>query len=734
MSETNNPQDNQVTGKALPTRKRVKTPTVLQMEAVECGAAALGIILSYYGKIIPLEELRLECGVSRDGSKASNMLKAARKYGLTAKGFRKDPGELREFPFPQIVHWNFNHFLVLEGFVKGTAYLNDPGSGPRKVTVEEFDQSFTGIVLTLEPGPEFKKSGHKRSIIGALKRRLANYKLALTYVVLTGLTLVIPGLVIPVFSKIFVDEILVNQMDSWFKPLLIGMAVAALMRGALTWFQERFLLRMETKLAMSTASQFIWHVLHLPAEFFTQRFGGEIGNRVALNDKVAQLVSGKMATTLVSCFMIVFYLAIMLGYDVTLTLIGIGIVALNIVALKLVSRIRIDQNQSLLQDMGKLMGVSMSGLQSIESLKASGAESDFFSKWAGYQAKVMNAEQKLGFVTLVVSEVPILLKTINNVAILFIGGLRVMNGELSMGMLIAFQSLMSSVSAPINSLVNLGRDIQDAEGDMNRLDDVLNYKIDPMIEKAKATEKSNDMPAKLNGYLELKNLTFGYSRLEKPLIENFNLKMEPGTRIALIGGSGSGKSTIAKLVSGLYEPWSGDILFDGKTREQIPRSVMINTVSIVDQDISLFEGTIRENIAMWDSTLPESEIIRAAKDACIHDDIAARSGGYDHKLGEQGSNFSGGQRQRIEISRALAVNPRILILDEATSALDPNTEKIVDDNVRRRGCVCLIVAHRLSSIRDCDEIIVLDKGKVVQRGTHDEMKKVDGPYSKLINV
>ena len=714
-------------------KRPVKTPTVLQMEAVECGAAALAMILARYGKIVSLEELRYECGVSRDGSKASNIVKAARKYGLTATGFRKEPEELKTDPLPMIVHWNFNHFVVFEGVKGGNAYLNDPGVGPRKVSLEEFNQSFTGVALLFEKSPDFVKSGKKRSMLNALKSRMADCKMALTYVVLAGLAMVVPGLVIPVFSKIFVDEVLINSMNSWLVPLLIGMGITAILRGTLTWLQERYLLRLETKLALSTASKFFWHILHLPADFFNQRYGGEIGSRVALNDKVAQLVSGKMATTIVNCFLIIFYLGIMFCYDTVLTLVGILIVSLNIVALKYAARFRIDQNRRLLQDQGKLTGTAMGGLQAIETLKAGGMESDFFAKWAGYQTKVMNAEQGLGYTTRLVSEVPTILTALNTVAILSLGGMRVMNGDLTMGMLIAFQSLMGSVTSPINNLVGLGRDIQDAEGDMNKLDDVLNHKVDEQF-SGPAVVETPDMPAKLEGYLELKNITFGYSRLAPPLLENFSISMKPGDRIALVGGSGSGKSTAAKLISGLYGPWDGEILFDGKPRTEIPRSIMTNSFAMVDQDISMFEGTIRDNLTMWDTTIPESSLIQAAKDACIHYDISARHGGYDHKLNEGGSNFSGGQRQRMEIARALTINPKILILDEATSALDPNTENIVDNSFRKRGCTCLIVAHRLSTIRDCDEIIVLEKGKVVQRGTHDEMKDVEGHYSRMIKM
>lgn len=711
---------------------RVKTPTILQMEAVECGAASLAIILAYYGRRVPLEELRVACGVSRDGSKASNVVKAAREYGMLAKGYKTEPQALRDMNMPAIIHWNFNHFVVLEGFKKGQVYINDPARGPRVVSEEEFDESYTGIVLTFEPGETFEKGGEKKSILNSLKKRISGSEIAAVYVVLIGLALVIPGLVIPTFTKIFVDDILVKQMTDWFKPLLIAMLLTAILRGALTWLQQYYLLRMETKLALSSSSKFFWHVFKLPIEFFTQRYGGEIASRVLINDRVAQLLSGELATTVLNLVMVVFYAALMFFYDVVLTLVGISIAIINVLALRYVSRKRVDENQKLLQERGKLMGVAMGGLQMIESLKSSGGESNFFARWSGYQAKMVNAQQHLGFYTHFLMTVPPLLTALNTAIILTIGSFRVMDGYLSMGMLLAFQSLMASFTAPIESLINLGTRLQDAEGDMNRLDDVLNYKTDPQLDESAAEADDDEMLVKLSGHLELRNITFGYSRQEPPLIENLSLKIPPGARVALVGGSGSGKSTVAKLVAGLFQPWSGDILFDGMSRHDIPRNVINNSLGVVDQDIFLFEGIVRDNLTLWDPTVPEANIVQAAKDASIHDDITVKPNGYDGDVSEAGANFSGGQRQRMEIAKALVNNPTMLILDEATSALDPITEKEIDDNLRRRGCTCLIVAHRLSTIRDCDEIIVLENGKVVQRGTHDELKYQDGPYARLI--
>ncbi|MFZ5642329.1 MAG: NHLP family bacteriocin export ABC transporter peptidase/permease/ATPase subunit [Bacillota bacterium] len=712
--------------------KRVKVPTVLQMEAVECGPASLAMVLGYYGRFVPLEELRLECGVSRDGSRAGNLLKAARKYGLRATGYRLELERVKKFQGPMIIYWNFNHFLVLEGFKKGLVYLNDPASGPRRVTEEEFDHSFTGVALTFEPGPDFQKGGEKSTIIPALKSRLKGFEHYLTYLTLAGLMMVLPGLVIPVFTRIFVDNILLQNMKSWVFPLLIGMGLTAFLRMGLTWLQNFYLLKMETKLALSTSGKFFWHVLRLPMQFFAQRYSGEIGARVQINDQVAQFLSGRLARTALDCMAITFYFVLMLRYDVLLALVGLFIAFLNILYLQFVARKREDQNQKLLQDRGKLLGTSMAGLQIIETLKAGGNESDFFARWAGYKAKVVNAEQEMGVSNGYLAVVPFFLDTLNVMLIISIGGLHVMNGQLTIGMLVAFQSLMSSFLEPVRSLVIMGSTLQEMKGNINRVEDVLRYQVDSRLADLDSPEGLPAGPVKINGFLELKDVTFGYSRLEPPLIENFNLKMRPGSRVALVGGSGSGKSTIAKLVAGLYQPWSGEIFFDGKPRSSIPRPLITNSLSVVDQDIILFEGTVRDNLTLWDSTIAEADVVQAARDACIHEDIASRDGGYDHLVEEGGRNFSGGQQQRMEIARALAGKPAILILDEATSALDPVTEKIINDNMRRRGSTLIVVAHRLSTIRDCDEIIVLEKGKVAQRGTHEQMKDAEGPYANLI--
>ena len=539
-------------------KRRVKTPTVLQMEGAECGAASLAIVLGYFGRFVPLEELRVACGVSRDGSKASNILKAARKYGLSGKGYRKEPESLRSLPLPMIVHWQFNHFLVVEGFGKDKVYLNNPASGPYTVTAKEFDDSFTGVVLVLEKTAEFTRGGAKFNTIASLRTRLTGSQKALLYVVLAGLSLVVPGLIIPSFIRIFVDFYLVRQLKDWLFPLLIGMAFTAILRGLLTYLREYFLLRLETKLSASMSGKFFWHALRLPMEYYYQRFAGELGGRVAINDQVASLLSGRLASTILDIFTIIFYAILMFLYDPLLTVVGIVFAALNIVALRYVARKLVDINQRLQQEAGKMAGVSMSGLFMIETLKAVGRESDFFARWAGHQAKINRAEQEIGLYTQFLTAVPPLLTALNTAVILALGSFRVMEGQLTLGLLVAFQTLMASFLAPVNSLVNLGAALQEMEGGLKRLDDVLSNRQDPLLQTDEETSEISRRLPKLSGLLEIKNISFGYSKLAPPLIEDFNLTLKPGSRVALVGGSGSGKSTIAKLVSGLFDPWQGE--------------------------------------------------------------------------------------------------------------------------------------------------------------------------------
>ncbi len=701
------------------------------MEAVECGAASLAMVLAFHGRRVPLEELRIACGVSRDGSNAAVLLRAARSYGLEAKGFRRELKDMGRTVFPAIVFWNFNHFLVLEGVLDDRYYLNDPAQGPYSITKDEFDQGFTGVVLEFARTSEFTPGGAPPNLVALLRERVRGSENALTFALLAGLALVVPGLALPAFTQVFVDQVLVHNLRDWLRPLLLGMGLTAVVRAALGWLQHYYLLRLDTKLSISSSSRFLSHLLRLPVEFYAQRYSGEISSRVAINDTISEFVSRKLASTAIDALLVVFYAALMLAYDPLLTLFGVLAVAVLAGSTVVVNRRRVDGNRRVLQEAGKSTGTLMAGLSAIETLKAGASESDVFARWAGYQAKYLMAQQSLARVTQSFLVVPAFTITMTNAIVLTFGAYRVIEGDLTIGMLVAFQSLMASFLQPVASFVQLASSVQEMHGNMERVQDVLEYPADSRIGLT-AAEDQEGAEDRLEGAFELRSVTFGYSRQAAPLLKNFDLRMRSGRRVALVGPSGCGKSTVARLATGLYDPWEGDVLFDGKARTAWPRRVLANSVALVDQEISLFAGTIRENLTLWDSTVPEAVLMQACRDASIHDDIMSRPGAYESQVEEAGANFSGGQRQRLEIARALVLSPRLLVLDEATSALDSVTEHKIDRSLRRRGCTCVIIAHRLSTIRDADEIVVLKEGAVVQRGTHDTlMRDPDGLYATL---
>lgn len=706
--------------------KRVKTPTILQMEATECGAAVLGIILGYYGRYVPLEELRIECGVSRDGSKAINMLRAARRYGLKAQGARMDTEDLSQVRFPFIAFWEFNHFVVIEGYDQRKIYINDPATGPRTITYDEFDRSFTGVSLIMEPEANFKTGGKKTTLLGIIKPRVIRVKNALQFITVLTISLVIPGIIIPGFTKIFIDDILINQISGWLLPLLWGLFLTGLFRALLSYIQQRYLVRLDIKLTLTTSVQFVWHVLRLPFEFFSQRFSGDIQNRVAANDQVAEWIANGVSSSFVSLISMVFYAAVMFFYDWTLTLIGILVALTNAALLWVVGQYIQNNSYRFEQELGKLDGIEMNGLQSIETLKATSSEDEFFQRWAGYHAKTLNTQRKIHLYSQFLLIIPQLLTGLLTIVVLGLGGWRIMQGYLTIGSLIAFQSLLMSFNEPLMNLLGFGEKLQQLRGDLMRLEDVNKHPTDPRFAIVAKEDQS------LQGKVEMRHIHFAYSPLDPPLIQDFNLLLNPGQQVAIVGISGSGKSTLAKIICGLYTPWSGEILWDNIPSNEIALDTFSQYRSFVDQEIFLFAGTVRQNLTLWDAAISNESIERAVKDAVLEPVLDTRLQALESPVANDGNNFSGGQRQQLEIARALAIEPKILILDEATSAMDTTTEKLVMRNIKKRGISLIVIAHRLSTIRDSDEIIVLDQGKIVERGVHAELLERKGHYYRLV--
>ena len=711
------------------TKGVVKVPVVMQLEMLECGAASLTMIMHYYRKFIPLEESRVACGVSRDGASAKNIMLAARSYGMEAKAWKVEPEDLmEEGPFPCIIHWGFNHFVVLCGFRRGKAVLNDPARGRVQVSMEEFDKEYTGVMITIEPGEGFTPSGEKKSVFSYAKDRLKGTGTAVAFVVLTTTISSLMGVISPVFGRVFLDRLLSGTNPEWLTPFIIAMSAFAVVNIVVLWIAAVYSLRIQGKLEAVGSSTYLWKVLHLPMQFFGQRLTADISDRQATNAQIAGTLVNTFAPLALNTIMMVFYLVVMLKYSVLLTAIGIGAIVINLAVSAIVSNRRVNITRVQMRDSAKLSQATASGIRMIETIKSSGAERGFFGRWAGFQASVNTQEIRYIRLNSFLSTIPSLVTSASNLAVLGIGVYLVLHGSFTIGMVMAFQGFLSSFMAPANDLITAGQSLQEMITQMERVDDVMSYPSDANLEEKEKTAEYE----KLSGNIEMKDVTFGYARLSEPLLRGFNLTVKPGQKIAIVGRSGCGKSTTARLLSGLYQPWSGSITFDGIPIDQIDRSVFTGSVAVIDQSVTLFEDTVSDNIKMWDDSIENFEVILAARDAGIHEDIVLRPGGYQHKMSENGRDFSGGQRQRIEIARALAQDPTICILDEATSARDAKTEYEVVKSISDRGITCIIIAHRLSTIRDCDEIIVMDRGLIVERGTHEELLAKGGAYTRLV--
>jgi NHLM bacteriocin system ABC transporter peptidase/ATP-binding protein len=707
---------------------RRRTPTILQMEAAECGAACLAIILAFFGRWKTLDELRVACNISRDGSSARAILRAARAEGLIVEAMKMEPAHLRKARLPAIVHWGMNHFVVVEGFGSGTVYLNDPAAGPRTVSVAEFDRNFTGIALTFSEGPEFRREGCRPTLWTALRQRLRGNADTFGFTLMISLALVVPGLLVPVFSQVFIDQILVNRFDGWFLPLLGAMAACAILLAALTWLQREVLLRLETRLALAGALDFVGHVLRLPISYFAQRYPGEIAGRVLLNDRVAQLMASEVGLVAFNLLTGTAYLAAMLLYAPILAGMILAFAALNFILLAWSTRSLADQNRRLLTTTNLSAGLAKQGLQMIESYKASGTEPLLRERLVALNARVLNLRQGIARSQMRLGGVPTLTGVVLGGLVLIVGGNMVIAGQMTLGMLVAFQGLMAGFLAPMTQLVQLGGRIQDGHAYLRMLDDTLQHPVAPEF----ARRDGSGVPARLKGAISLDGVSFAFAPGAAPLLKDISVALSPGERLGIVGASGSGKSTLAALIAGLHEPTSGTISIDGVPLRDLGRDRLRQSLACVDQRSAIFEATVRENISLFDASLPDERIVAAARQALLHDAILTRPGGYGAMLSEGGVDLSGGQRARLELARALVRDPRILIMDEATAALDNTTEAELFRNLRASGATQIVVAHRYSAIRECDRVLVLEKGRIVQVGRPADLLEAPGLFRQLM--
>ena len=704
-----------------------KVRPVLQMEATECGAASLAMILGYYGKTVTLEELRRECGVSRNGVNAKSIVRAARFHGLQTRALRVNLEGVKKLKMPAVLHWNMDHFLVLCGFSRKGAVLADPAYGMKTVSMEEFSGSFTGIAIELTPSENFQKDrGGKRAkdyVRNCTRAFLPDvfFFLILEMCALTG------SIAVLFLNSVFIDKILIGGNVQNAVIILRVLLCAGLITAAAMALNEKIRCRISRQLNVSINSGFIQHLLRLPIEFFAQRSEGDLANRQSAGMQMGSAICRMLTPLPGYVLQIAVYLILTAVFDIYIALIGVLCAGVNIAAMILSSRRYEEKMRSYSRDMGALQGNVSRTVDIIETVKSCGAEDAVFERLMAAGTQAVNTRNEIDKTGVYTETLFSFLNAFGSGAVLIAGVFKILSGTMTVGILIAAQALVAAMLVPVGNAVSAGMEMQTLKSETTRTNDVMHYDED---DKFLAEGQKQEKP--VDGDIELRDVSFGYGPLDPPMISGFHLTVRKGGSVAITGGSGSGKSTVAKIIAGLYREDGGTVTFHGTPREEIDHYYFYSKIAVVSQNIRLFEGTVMDNITMWDDSISYDDVVTAAKAACIHDVIIGRRGGYREPVTENGRNFSGGQRQRIEIARALVKKPSVLIMDEATSALDTDTEEQIMNNISRLGITRIIVAHRLSTIRDSDEILVMESGKILERGTHEELMTKNGAYCALV--
>jgi ATP-binding cassette, subfamily B, bacterial len=710
--------------------QRRRVPVLLQLNAVECGAACLAMILNHHGWRIRVADCREACGAGRDGVTARELAEAARSYGFRVKAFSLGPADIKHIHGPAIAHWEFNHFVVVEQWSPRRVDIVDPASGRRRLTADEFAAGFTGVILTLEPGIHFKPLRENapagwRSYLLSMFRTPGAPALMLQILGASLCTLFL-GLALPLFTRVVVDRVLPLHIVSAMAILGLGLALVVVAQAVASYLRAAMLIYLQGRMDMQMMLGFVEHLLSLPLRFFQERNSGDLVMRSGSNAAIREALTNQTLSTILDGALVLGYLGILLVQAPYFGLLALALGLLQTAPLLAASRRLRDLTQRDLAAQSASQSYLVETLSGIASLKASGTENHALERWSNLFTKELNASLRRGHCLAALDTAATTLHTLAPLLLLWVGTMQVLHGAMGLGTMLELVGLATAFLQPVSSLQSSLQRMQLVAANLDRIADV----VEAAPEQAPAIVHSTP---RLSGRIELRNVSFRYDPAKPLALRNISLIIEPGQKVALVGHTGSGKSTLAMLLLGLYPPSEGEILYDGIPLHLLNYRALRSQFGVVLQESFLFSGSIRQNIAFGNSHLEHHQIVEAARLAAIHEEIVDLPMGYETRLAERGSGFSGGQRQRISLARALACQPAILLLDEATSHLDVITERRVERNLNQLACTRIVIAHRLSSVRNADQIVVLEGGAVAEHGLHHELLAHQGRYAALVN-